>query len=404
MPDYRAIARQAAQRYGLDPHVFERQINAESGFNPNAGSGAGAVGIAQFMPATAKGLGIDPRDPTQALNGAAKLMAGYVKKYGGYENALRAYNAGEGAVKASHGYAETNAYVAKILNGRNPGGLRKPGGLSQTLGTPAMSVAASGVSGGQPIGLPDAGSSALSQMLLASVNKPAPQLAGGQIASPSFSADLKYGPAGGGVQPVGLGGPPQSGVADQLAALVAQQDTSLPSVSNTASSATATGTIPATNGHPSATPGHAAASGGKVIVAGGANRGGVGLQEPILNFLHQVAAVSGRPVTVTTGTNHNQYVAGEPGVQSDHWTGNASDLGVNGDARQSVAARKQGDLIAAHAIQVAAGIPFQQAYKIAAAGGVHNFQTKAGRVQVLWKTMVGGNHFNHVHIGVEPGR
>lgn len=120
MTDFRALARQAAQKHGLDPHIFERQINAESGFNPNAGSGAGAVGIAQFMPATARGLGINPRDPHQALDAAAGLMARYVKQYGSYEKALRAYNAGPGAIEKSRGYGETNAYVAKILGGHEP--------------------------------------------------------------------------------------------------------------------------------------------------------------------------------------------------------------------------------------------------------------------------------------------
>lgn len=143
MADYRALAKQKARKYGLDPHVFERQINAESGFNPNAGSGAGAVGIAQFMPATAKGLGINPRDPSQALDAAAKLMAGYVKKYGGYENALRAYNAGAGAIQASHSYSETNNYVAKILNGKDPGKIGKPatgGGSSKAVGATAATT------------------------------------------------------------------------------------------------------------------------------------------------------------------------------------------------------------------------------------------------------------------------
>lgn len=125
--DYRTYARRIAKRYGLNPDIFERQIDAESGFDPKAGSGAGAIGIAQFMPATAKGMGINPRDPYQALAGAARMMAQSVKKYGSYEKALRAYNAGEGAIEASHGYGETNAYVAKILQGHDPGGLGKPG-------------------------------------------------------------------------------------------------------------------------------------------------------------------------------------------------------------------------------------------------------------------------------------
>ena len=59
-------------------------------------------------------------DPKAALNAAAKNMAAYVKKYGGYENALRAYNAGPGAIERVKGYAETNKYVSTILGGETP--------------------------------------------------------------------------------------------------------------------------------------------------------------------------------------------------------------------------------------------------------------------------------------------
>lgn len=120
MANYREEARKAASKYGLDPDIFERQIGAESNFNPKARSGAGAVGIAQIMPGTAKSWGVDPTDPLASLDAAAKNMAQYVRKYGGYENALRAYNAGPGAIEKSKGYRETNAYVAKILNGKTP--------------------------------------------------------------------------------------------------------------------------------------------------------------------------------------------------------------------------------------------------------------------------------------------
>ena len=79
----------------MDPSIFERQIAAESGFDPGAHSPAGAQGIAQFMPATARGLGINPLNPKQALHGAAKLMAGYVHQFGSYEKALQAYSESE---------------------------------------------------------------------------------------------------------------------------------------------------------------------------------------------------------------------------------------------------------------------------------------------------------------------
>lgn len=96
---YVAIAQQDAATVGIPPDYFVRQINQESGFNPNAYSPAGAVGIAQFLPSTAANLGVNPYDPVQALRGAANLMASYAHQYGGdYAKALAAYNAGGGTV------------------------------------------------------------------------------------------------------------------------------------------------------------------------------------------------------------------------------------------------------------------------------------------------------------------
>ena len=97
---YVAIARQDAIAAGIPPDYFVRQIEQESGFNPNSVSPSGAVGIAQFLPSTAAGLGINPWDPIQALRGAARLMANYAHQYGGdYAKALAAYNGGTGTLQ-----------------------------------------------------------------------------------------------------------------------------------------------------------------------------------------------------------------------------------------------------------------------------------------------------------------
>jgi Transglycosylase SLT domain len=110
---YIAIAQQDAIDAGISPDYFVRQINQESGFNPNAVSPAGAVGIAQFLPSTAAGLGINPWDPKQALSGAAQFMAGYARNYGGdYAKALAAYNAGSGTVQ----YAVNACGAANWMN------------------------------------------------------------------------------------------------------------------------------------------------------------------------------------------------------------------------------------------------------------------------------------------------
>lgn len=110
---YVAIAQQDATNAGISPVYFVRQINQESGFNPNAYSPAGAEGIAQFEPGTAAGLGIDPWNPIQALQAAAQLMASYNRNYGGnYAMALAAYNGGGGTVT----YAVNACGAANWLN------------------------------------------------------------------------------------------------------------------------------------------------------------------------------------------------------------------------------------------------------------------------------------------------
>ena len=119
--DLQTYARQAAQRNGVDPDIFQRQIQQESGFNPGAQSPAGAQGIAQFMPATAQGMGVDPSDPYASLDGAARLMKQNLDRYGGdYSRALAAYNAGPGNVDKYGGvppFAETQTYIKNILGG-----------------------------------------------------------------------------------------------------------------------------------------------------------------------------------------------------------------------------------------------------------------------------------------------
>ena len=172
--DYHQLARLDAQQNGISADLFEKQINQESGFNPNAVSPAGAIGIAQFMPSTAQGLGINPYDAVQSLSGAASeapsqhtlrpwgvqlgkpprskwnflcsrvcqfellnsvkhvtrespasLMARYYTKYQSYDKALAAYNAGTDALNAAIANcgsnwracvpAETDRYIHAII-------------------------------------------------------------------------------------------------------------------------------------------------------------------------------------------------------------------------------------------------------------------------------------------------
>ncbi len=116
---YRASVATASARAGVPPILLAALLQSESGFTPRAVSPVGALGIAQFMPATAAAVGLrDPFDPAQAIPAAARLLGAHLRDFGGsVPLALAAYNAGPGAVRRYGGvppYAETRAYVARI--------------------------------------------------------------------------------------------------------------------------------------------------------------------------------------------------------------------------------------------------------------------------------------------------
>ncbi|ACU53111.1 NLP/P60 protein [Acidimicrobium ferrooxidans DSM 10331] len=117
--DLTATFQAASAAYGLPTGMLEAVAETESNFNPNAVSSAGAEGIMQLMPQTAASLGVNPFDPTQAIWGAAKLLAGKLAHFGSVPLALAAYNAGDGAVEAYGGippYAQTQNYVRTVLS------------------------------------------------------------------------------------------------------------------------------------------------------------------------------------------------------------------------------------------------------------------------------------------------
>ncbi|HWH19610.1 MAG TPA: lytic transglycosylase domain-containing protein [Solirubrobacterales bacterium] len=110
----------ACAKYGLNPNLLAGLIEQESHFDPTVGSGAGAQGLTELMPETASYLGVtDPHDPTQSIEGGARLLSEKLKEFGGNtELALAAYNAGSGAVQQYNGippYPETEQYVQKVL-------------------------------------------------------------------------------------------------------------------------------------------------------------------------------------------------------------------------------------------------------------------------------------------------
>jgi Transglycosylase SLT domain/D-alanyl-D-alanine carboxypeptidase len=118
-PQYREPILESATRWHVPPALMAGQLMAESGFDPDAGSPAGAQGIAQFIPSTAAAYGLtNPYDPVAAIDAEAHLMSDLLRQFGSPELALAAYNAGPAPVEACHcipPYPETRAYVTRIL-------------------------------------------------------------------------------------------------------------------------------------------------------------------------------------------------------------------------------------------------------------------------------------------------
>lgn len=116
---YREPILRSAARWHVPSALMAGQLMAESGFDPDVGSPAGAQGIAQFMPSTAAAYGLtNPYDPVAAIDAEAHLMSDLLRQFGSPELALAAYNAGPAPVEACHcipPYPETQAYVTRIL-------------------------------------------------------------------------------------------------------------------------------------------------------------------------------------------------------------------------------------------------------------------------------------------------
>lgn len=116
---FSSLFEKAGARYGVSPALLSAVARQESGYDPTAVSSAGAQGLMQLMPATARGLGVSNSfDPTQAVDGAARLLHDLLDRFGRTDLALAAYNAGPGAVLRYDGippYPETKNYVRSVM-------------------------------------------------------------------------------------------------------------------------------------------------------------------------------------------------------------------------------------------------------------------------------------------------
>ena len=117
--NYTAVLNATASRHSISPALLEAVVWQESRWHPQALSPKGAMGLTQLMPATARALGVDPRDPVANLDGGARYLRQMLDRFGGnLEKSLAAYNAGPGRVERANGIpaiAETRNYVTAIL-------------------------------------------------------------------------------------------------------------------------------------------------------------------------------------------------------------------------------------------------------------------------------------------------
>ncbi len=119
-PSLSEMVTEAAQKYRVDPGLVSAVAEAESGGDQSAVSSAGAIGVMQLMPQTAKALGVDPYDTKQNIEGGAKYLRQMLDRFDGdVTKAVAAYNAGPNAVKKYGGvppYRETQSYVEHVLD------------------------------------------------------------------------------------------------------------------------------------------------------------------------------------------------------------------------------------------------------------------------------------------------
>ena len=340
MPNYRAMARRTARRYGLDPDIFEAQIQAESGFRPGARSNMGAQGIAQIIPSTARAWGVDPNNPRQALNAAGKHMAQYVRKYGSYENALRAYNAGPGRIEESKGFSETNAYVAKILGGKSgrPTGAEGGGGGKATVSSPGTAV--------------NVAAALASQSEKPAVSTTAPALPEA-LTPKGFTPVQSRAPA--------QEEPELKGALERLSDL----EDSLPTVKQSEGS-------------------YALGGSGKANVSPGGGFGGT--TRPVIEL-----AKIGHALGLQTTSGKRGTVNTASGGVSDHYRGN-----TNANARDLGGSVENMDRAAVKIAKTLGIKGYKRGRPLVATVNRNGI-----RYQVLYRTNTGGDHFDHIHVGAK---
>lgn len=341
--NWKAEAAKIARTIGIPVNLFHALISHESGWNPNARSPVGAIGFGQLMPGTARGLGVDPNDPRQNLVGAARYLKRQLDAFGSPQLALAAYNAGPGAVQKYGGippYAETQRYVRNVMRtaGETPSVARVP-----TPKPPSK---------------------------VADLNN-APVMVDA-VASPGALVGSGEAQALENLGRIARGEDPLHTLFDLTAAVGKEVAQPSPATFTRPELPTSPHPVPAEA--PKAIPKNPGGDwgGSHAVARTFANVGfGLGLQA--------VSEKRDRKATASGGT-------------SDHWVGSKTSYAY--DLSNGSAPTEEMDRAA---VEIAArlGMKYDGKRPLVLTKTINGY-----RVQVLYRTNVGGNHFNHIHVGV----
>lgn len=343
----------AAARYGVDPQLFRRLITAESAWNPNAGSPAGARGLTQVVPKWHPNANLST--PQGQLDYGAKHLSSLLRKYGNPRDALAVYNSGR-PWSVSQSFGETRNYVTKILNGYNGKGIGPSGG-------PGVSVPkqmARGVGAPQPT--PSTGPLKLDSSLSSDLNR--------------FALDTEQAVLRGDYNAVDMMDP--TGLANRLGVAVSRY--SAPAATSPQGAVHYPG-----DGHDHG-PMEAVPRGPLKANALKPHGDWGGAAGPVRELTKLAKGL------VVSSEKRSRRNTASGGV-SDHWTGStrsfARDLAWGGSMPTPTSD------VAASRIVEALGGPKNWGKT----GG--NFVTTINgiRYQVIYRSNIGGNHWNHIHLG-----
>jgi Transglycosylase SLT domain len=387
----RRAAATASREAGVvvKPSLLRALIQQESGGNPRAGSPAGAQGLTQLMPATAKGLGVrNVYDPWQNVLGGARYLAAQLKRFDDPRLALSAYNSGPGGAESGgqiEGYAETQNYVKRVMALEAQYRNIQEGGATSLPGVPSRPVEPAMPTGGAASPEPSAGlapGSSLADIMGFVPGTPSPELnrerlmggegltAVGPLSEMTVAASQ---------QMPNMVGPKLADFMRSAQMARQQQQGELPPpMANVMPDDDDAGPV-----------GDAAGNWQEWVKDPEVRQGPSKHHTPaILRAVGMLGQRMGKKLAPWGNESHSKMTTS--GNVSAHYSGNAAD--IPGSGKQLAEMGRQALIMA--------GMDPDQAELAARKGGLYN----VGGYQIIFNTNEGGNHYDHLHLGLRSRR